>query len=70
MKLKVNKTDMQKRARKRLSERNKRAVFVEFSVDEASRLEAVADRLNLTKSEIVRDATASALDALEAMSGK
>lgn len=70
MELKVNKTDMQKRARKRLSERNKRGVFVEFTVDLDSRLEAVAKRLRLTKSDIVRDATASALDALEGVKTK
>lgn len=68
--VKLKKSEIQSKARRRLVDRQRKAVFVEFSIPTANRLKAAAERLDITISDIVRDATESALDALEDMPEK
>lgn len=59
------KPDLKDRVRRTLAERKRKPVQVEFPEALAERLERVATRMSITKSDIVREATASALDMLE-----
>lgn len=68
--VKLKKSEIQSKARRRLVDRQRKAVFVEFPIPTANRLKAAAERLDITISDIVRDATESALDALEDMPEK
>jgi predicted DNA-binding protein len=63
--VKVSKEDVRGRVRRTLAQRKRKPVQVEFPEPLYARLEAVAAKMNATKSDIVREATESALDALE-----
>lgn len=72
--VKVSKSDLRRRvlskatlkpARKSPQERGRPPVYVEFPRPLYERLEAAAARLGVSKSDVVREATASALDVLD-----
>lgn len=68
--MKINKTGVQMKAKDRLARRKRRAVTIEFPEGLDDRLEAVAQKLQIAKSDIIRDGTEAALDALEGLPAK